>query len=59
MFKILFKLKTICFNTYGIIPCGVAIILQQLQLMYLTNDEIQTLEQNWTQLQNTHYTLKC
>lgn len=46
MFKILFKLKTICFNTYGIIPCGVAIILQQLQLMYLTNDEIQTLEQN-------------
>lgn len=46
MFEILFKLKTMFFNTYGIVPCGVAIILQQLQLMYLTFDEIQTLEQN-------------
>lgn len=46
MFEILFKLKAILFDTYDIVPCGVAIILQQLQLIYLTNDEIQTLEQN-------------
>lgn len=33
-------------NIYSIVPCGVAKILQFMRLVYLTDDEMQTLQQN-------------
>lgn len=32
-------------NIYSIVPCGVAKILQLMRLVYLTDDEMQTLQQ--------------
>lgn len=43
------SIKRFCFNVfmniYSVLPCGVAIILQLLRLVYLTEDEMQTLQQ--------------
>lgn len=32
-------------NIYSIVPCGVSKILQLMRLVYLTDDEMQTLQQ--------------
>lgn len=45
LFSIFLKLKIVFMNIYSILPCGVAIILQLLRLVYLTEDEMQTLQQ--------------
>lgn len=45
LFSIFLILKIVFMNIYSIVPCGVAKILQFMRLVYLTDDEMQTLQQ--------------